>query len=124
MRTCDAAGCAAGREEFAVMDQENRSGQGSAGQDRPTAGTGAGTGSAEQYRLFVGVEIAAKTVTVSWATPQAETQQKAHAARLSSGSGAALAPRPSVKPVTLRQSPEGFAQLERMLGETRIAPQH
>jgi len=53
------------------------------------------------YQLFVGVDIAAETVTAAW---QASKQK------------------PS-KPITLEQTPEGFASLHRHLTKTGIKPE-
>ncbi len=52
------------------------------------------------YQLFVGVDIAATTATVVWQAPGA----------------------PATRPVTIEQSPQGFAALERRLRTTGYAP--
>ena len=51
------------------------------------------------YRLFVGVDIAAATATVAWRLPGA----------------------PITRPITLEQTPSGFAQLHARLQATGIA---
>jgi transposase len=52
------------------------------------------------YKLFVGVDIAATTATVSWMCPGEKACQ----------------------PVTIEQTPDGYASLERKLQATSIAP--
>lgn len=52
------------------------------------------------YQLFVGVDIAATTATVVWQAPGA----------------------PPTRPITIEQSPQGFAALERRLRATGHAP--
>lgn len=54
------------------------------------------------YRLFVGIDIAATTATVSWQT---------------------LTQKPG-KPITIEQTPEGFSSLHQRLVRTGVTPAH
>ena len=53
-----------------------------------------------QYRLYVGIDVAARTFTVAWSQPDTEAS----------------------KPVTLPQTPEGYHQLHQQLGALAIPP--
>ncbi|MBC8161937.1 MAG: IS110 family transposase [Roseiflexaceae bacterium] len=53
------------------------------------------------YRLFVGIDIAGETFTASWATERTT---------------------PRARPITLSQTPEGFAALQTQLQATTVAP--
>ena len=55
---------------------------------------------ATTYQLFVGVDIAAKTFTATWATPGA----------------------PPRRPLSFDQTPSGFAALQQHLAATAVAP--
>ncbi|MGO8949337.1 MAG: IS110 family transposase [Ktedonobacterales bacterium] len=70
--------------------------------------------SASPYDLFVGVDIAAKTATVTWQC----------ASQLACPMTNKTKPLHPTKPCTIEQTPEGFASLQQALLATGIAPEH